>query len=284
VPFVCFVVKSLFGSGLYGLGIEELKAAAKKRDDIHLGGTARSPDDVVLLNELGLQFAEIPITNAEKFLNHIENYQDLRANLGIYYLCHGPREGDPNNIDTLENVYLPKLLQVLSIMPELGMRLLTIHLWLDPRFVVPELIAYKVGFLKRVLQRAGDSDITVCIENLSENAEQMTPIFDALPSLSLTLDLGHAQLLSDQNTSFGFVDKFPDRIKHIHLHDNLGGDSQTDDLHLPVGKGAVDFDGIFRKLNQIGYDRTMTIELKPAEIKENLDKVKQILGDSGFKI
>ena len=251
---------------------------------IHLGGTARSPDDVVLLNELGLQFAEIPITNPEKFLSHIENYQDLRDDLGIYYLCHGPREGDPNDIDTLENVYFPKLLQVLSIMPELEMRLLTLHLWLDPRFVVPDLIVYKVGFLKRVLQRAGDSDITVCLENLSETAEHMAPIFGALPSLNLTLDLGHAQLLSDQNTSFGFVEQFPDRIRHIHLHDNLGGDSSADDLHLPVGKGVVDFDGILRRLNQTEYDGIMTLELKPAEIKESLGTVKQLLADSGFKI
>jgi len=260
-----------------------LKTAAKKRAAIHLGGTARSSDDVVLLNELGLQFAEIPITNPEKFLSHIENYQDLRNDLGLYYLCHGPREGDPNNTDTLENTYLPKLMHILSIMPQMKMRLLTIHLWLDPRFVAPEVIAYKIGFLKRVLQRAGDSGITLCIENLSENAEHMAPIFDALPSLNLTLDLGHAQLLWDQNTSFGFIEKFPDRIRHIHLHDNIGGDSNTDDLHLPVGKGAVDFDGIFCKLNQIKFDGTLTLELKPAEIKENLGSVKQLLNTSGFK-
>jgi len=258
--------------------------ATKKRTAIHLGGTARSPDDVVLLNELGLQFAEIPITNPEKFLGYIENYQDLRDDLGLYYLCHGPREGDPNNADTLENTYLPKLMQILSIMPQLEMRLLTIHLWLDPRFVVPDLVAYKVGFLKRVLQRAGDSDITLCLENLSETTEHLAPIFGALPSLNLTLDLGHAQLLSDKNTSFGFIEKFPDRIKHIHLHDNLGGDSQTDDLHLPVGKGVVDFGGIFPRLNQIGYRGTMTLELKPEEISANLDTVKQLLNVSGFKI
>ena len=260
------------------LGIEELRDLT----NIHLGGTARSSDDVVLLNELGLQFAEIPITNPEKFLSHIENYQDLREDLGLYYLCHGPREGDPNNADTLENTYLPKLMHILSIMPRLEMRLLTIHLWLDPRFVKPDLIAYKVGFLKSVLQTAGDSDITVCIENLSETAEHMAPIFDALPSLNLTLDLGHAQLLSDKNTSFGFIDKFPDRIRHIHLHDNLGGNSQIDDLHLPVGKGVVDFDAIFPSLYQIGYRRTITLELKPEEIRDNLDRVKQLLNASGF--
>jgi len=253
-------------------------------DNIHIGGTARSPGDVVALHKLELQFAEIPITNPEKFLSHIENYQNLRDDLDLYYLCHGPREGDPNNTDTLENTYLPKLMQILSLMPQLEMRLLTIHLWLDPRFVVPDLITYKVGFLKRVLQRAADSDITVCIENLSENAEQMAPIFDALPSLNLTLDLGHAQLLSDKNTSFGFIEKFPDRIRHIHLHDNLGGDSQTDDLHLPVGKGVVDFDAIFPRLNQIGYSGTMTLELKPVEISANLDRVRQLLNASGFNM
>lgn len=261
-----------------------MKESAKKGDKIHLGGTARSPDDVVLLNKLGLQFAEIPITKPEKFLGHIENYQDLRDDLGLYYLCHGPREGDPNNVDTLENTYLPKLIQILSIMPQVKMKLLTIHLWLETRFVSPEVIAYKIEFLKRVLKRAGDSDITVCIENLSENAEQIAPIFDALPSLCLTLDLGHAQLLSDKNTSFGFMEKFPDRIKHIHAHDNLGGVSSHDDLHLPVGKGVVDFGGIFRKLNQIGYTGTMTLELKPAEIRDNLDRVKQLLNASGFRI
>ena len=251
---------------------------------ILLGGTARSFDDVALLNELGLQFTEIPITNPEKFLSQIENYQDLRDDLGLYYLCHGPREGDPNNVDTLENTYLPKLIQILSIMPQLKMRLLTIHLWLDTRFVSPEVIAYKVGFLRRVLKRAGDSGISVCVENLSETAEDMAPIFDALPSLNLTLDLGHAQLLSDQNTSFSFIEKFPDRIRHIHAHDNFGGNTPADDLHLPVGKGLIDFDGILRRLHETGYDGTLTLELKPTEVGKNLDTVRQLLADSGFKI
>jgi len=259
-----------------------LNIAEKKKGNIHLGGTARSPDDVILLHEFGLQFAEIPITNPEKFSGMKNDYQALRKKLGLYYLCHGPREGDPNDVRSLENTYLPKLMEILSIMPELEMRLLTIHLWLDPRFVSPDVIAYKVGFLKRLLKTADDSGITVCIENLSENATHLSGIFETLPPLNLTLDLGHAQLLTAQNTSLGFMQRFPERIRHIHLHDNLGGDSSADDLHLPMGKGAVDFDGIFRKLNQIGYDGTMTLELKPAEIKESLGTVKQLIADSEF--
>jgi len=199
-------------------------------------------------------------------------------------LCHGPREGDPNNVDTLETVYLPKLLKILLIMPQLDMRLLTIHLWADPRFVSPDVIAYKVGFLKRLLNRADASGITLCIENLSENATHLSVIFEALPSLNLTLDLGHAQLLTAQNTGFGFMERFPGRIRHVHLHDNLGGTSVKDDLHLPVGKGIIDFEGIFKALRLIGYDRTMTLELRPHEIRENLGTVRQRLNDSGFRV
>ena len=123
-----------------------------KRNEIHLGGTARSPDDVVRIHELGLRFAEIPITNPEGLSDLKNDYQALRKKLGVYYLCHGPREGDPNDIRSLENIYLPKLMEILSLMPKLEMRLLTMHLWLDPRFVSPDVIAYKVGLLKRVLK------------------------------------------------------------------------------------------------------------------------------------
>jgi sugar phosphate isomerase/epimerase len=261
-----------------------LKALTKRGNLIHLGGTARSPGDAMELHRMGLQFAEIPITEPEPFSHRIGEYQTLMDESGLTYLCHGPREGDPNNVDTLETVYLPKLLKILSLMPQLKMRLLTIHLWLDPRFVNPDVIAYKVGFLKRLLKTADDVGITVCIENLSENAAHLSGVFETLPSLHLTLDLGHAQLLTAQNTGFGFMQKFPERIRHIHLHDNLGGTSVADDLHLPVGKGIIDFEGIFKNLSLIKYNRTITLELKPDEIRENLDPVKQRLADAGFRV
>ena len=39
-----------------------------RNTEIHLGGTARSQEDVLSLSNLGLNFAEIPITQPEKFL------------------------------------------------------------------------------------------------------------------------------------------------------------------------------------------------------------------------
>jgi len=248
-----------------------------KKNEIQLGGTARSPEDVISLHELGLQFAEIPITDSEEFFALKDAYRALRERLALYYLCHGPQEGDPNDIEALENTYLPKLMRILLIMPELDMKLLTLHLWMDSRFVSQEAIAYKIGLLKKVIGKASDSGITICLENLSETSTLLADIFKALPLLGLTLDLGHGELLSKENTSIGFMDKYPEKIKHIHLHDNRGGDSPYDDLHLPIGDGIIDFGKIFQKLKAIGYHRTITLELRPHEIKKCLDHVKKLL-------
>ena len=248
-----------------------------KRDRVHLGGTARRPEDVVTFHELGLQFAEIPIAVPEEFDTFKGRYQALREQLQMYYLCHGPQEGEPNNTEELEISYLPKVIKILSIMPELGMKLLTLHLWLDPRFVRQDSIDYKTGLLKRIIERACDLGITVCLENLSESATHLAGIFETLPLLNLTLDMGHAELLSGENTSLGFILRHPEKIKHIHLHDNLGGNSPDDDLHLPVGDGTIDFEKIFRDLHSIRYHGTITLELQPEEIRKCLGYVKQLL-------
>ena len=263
----------------FSLTLDHFRHLKMAKGEIQLGGTAHSPEDVESLHGLGLQFAEVPITNPNKFSSHKAGYKALKEELGIFYLSHGPREGDPNDIKALKNVYLPKLMYILSTMPELDMKLLTVHLWLDPRFVSEDAISYKVGLLERLIVRAEDLGITICLENLSETATHLARVFNALPLLYLTLDIGHAQLLTEENTSFEFVARYPERIKHIHIHDNLGGDSPKDDLHLPVGEGIIDFEKIIKELNVIGYNETISLELRPWEIKECLGYVKQLFID-----
>jgi sugar phosphate isomerase/epimerase len=230
---------------------------------------------------LGLQFAELPIIDPERFAPKVAAYQGLQEGMGIYYLCHGPREGDPNDTKGLERTYLPKIQGIIPLMSALEMRLLTVHLWLDPRFVKQEVVRFKIELLKEMVDTAEKAGISVCLENLSENADDLAVAFRALPSLHMTLDIGHAQLLTDRNTSHQIISRFPDRIRHVHLHDNRGGDSYLDDVHLPPGQGIIDFDRIFDDLRGIGYERTVTLELQPHEIKECLGFVRGLLGGGG---
>ena len=248
---------------------------------IHLGGTARTLEDVLDFHKMGLQFAEIPITDPDNFSKFKDGYKDLMKQLGIYYICHGPQEGDANDTDSLENVYFPKLMQVLSIMPELNMDFLTFHLWMDSRFVSKDVIKYKIELLKKIMEKANDSGITACLENLSEKPFHLAEVFDLFPRLGLTMDLGHGQLLSKEHTSFAFMHKYPDRIQHIHLHDNRGGISRDDDLHLPVGDGIIDFKRIFKMLRVINYKGTITMELRPHEIEKCLNRVKRLITVQG---
>ncbi|MEJ2726332.1 MAG: sugar phosphate isomerase/epimerase [Deltaproteobacteria bacterium] len=245
--------------------------------EIHIGGTARSPEDAERLYQLGLQFAEIPVANPGKFSSLVDPYRAVKEKLGLYYLCHGPREGDPNDIQALQGVYFPKIAAMLPTMKRLDMSLLTIHLWLDRRFVKENVIPFKIGLLKKIVESGENEEIMICLENLSERAEDMERPFEEIPQLSMTLDLGHAQLLTAENRSYEFIRSFPDRIKHVHMHDNRGGRSHRDDIHLPPGQGIVDFKEIVEGLKKVGYARTITLELTPDEIRACLPYVRDLV-------
>jgi sugar phosphate isomerase/epimerase len=157
------------------------------------------------------------------------------------------------------------------------MSLLTLHLWMDRRYVKAHVIDFKIELLRTIINTAREKGIIICLENLSEDWHDLKRPFNELPLLNLTLDAGHAQLLRKKNTTFGFIQVFPDRIKHIHIHDNLGGNTPEDDLHFPPGRGIVDFKNIFNALSKIGYIGTATLELKPFEIKSCLGFVEKLV-------
>ncbi len=232
---------------------------------------------MVKIHDMGLSFAEIPIVDPDGFGIHVSKFMELKRALGISYLCHGPREGDPNYSQGLREDYYPKVLKLLKIMPGLEMELLTIHLWMDPRFVRPEVLLFKMDLLAEVVEAADDIGVEVCLENLSEVPEDFLPLFERVPQIGITLDLGHAQLLHSSNVAPLFFKEIPHKIRHVHIHDNLGGSSPRDDLHLPIGKGIIDFSTLLKGLMDTGYNRTITLELRPYEVQGCLERVKALL-------
>jgi sugar phosphate isomerase/epimerase len=117
------------------------------------------------------------------------------------------------------------------------------------------------------VDRAAQGYVTLCIENLSEHAVHFAPAFERLLALGMTLDLGHGQILSTPNAAFGFLDRYPERIRHVHLHDNHGGRRVSDDLHLPIGQGEVDFGGILRALRATGYSGGLSLEVSLEHVR-----------------
>ncbi len=240
------------------------------------GARAYSLDAVRFLAEAGFGFAEIDWKDPQAVSAVLADLAVLRDRYGIVYLAHGPNERDPFDVDGIVEVMVPTVCQLLDLAPELGITLYTQHLWLDSRFMSAEAIARKLDVLETWVECAARFGVTLCIENLSEHADHFAPAFRRLPALCMTLDLGHGQILSRPNAAFDFIARFPDRIRHVHLHDNHGGTGVKDDLHLPIGEGRIDFAAILRELRAAGYDGGFSFELQPEFVAQSRDTIQEM--------
>lgn len=241
------------------------------------GGHVRTVDDINHLKDHGLDFGEVVLKNAQALEYWNSNQNALNSRDAFFFIAHGPHEGDPNNVDNLMNRYLPALKETVRTVSNLGIGFLTTHLWMDSRYVLPEVIDIKIGAMRDLHRFGLDHQVVVSLENLSESRSDFSRILSSIPELPLTLDVGHGQLLTEQNRSFEIIRDFHESVRHVHLHDNLGGVGVKDDLHLPLGQGIVDFEGIFNELIKSGYNRTVTLELKPEELEHSLECAKSIV-------
>lgn len=244
---------------------------------MQFGGHVKSLDDIAVLKEMGFDLGEVVLKDGRA--REYWRASNVRNRLGsdFFLIAHGPREGPPNDPDNLWHNYQPALRETLSVAAELGARLLTVHLWMDPRFVKPEILSQKREALAEVCRFASGLGVVVSLENLSEDAEDLRRALDEIPELSITLDVGHGQLLTGTNTSYEIIDKLIKRLGHVHLHDNHGGGGVKDDLHLPIGRGIIDFPSILGALVRGGYDGTMTLELEQEDLRSSLERVKKLL-------
>jgi sugar phosphate isomerase/epimerase len=117
-----------------------------------------------------------------------------------------------------------------------------------------------------VVKWGSEQAVQVNLENLSETSEDLEKALLEVPDLGLTLDVGHAMLTHETSTAPEIIRQLFDRISHLHLHDNLGGKSVKDDLHLIPGNGKVAFTELFGMLRKRGYSKTATLELAPHEM------------------
>lgn len=242
-----------------------------------IGGRAHTLEHVHEMARLGYPFAEISVYDPDEMARSLDDFLALREKYGIYYLAHYPNEGNPFDAKALEENFVPKMKKLIEVTHELGIERGTLHFWIDKRWAEPSLLSAKTGLLSEMVAAASDKGITLCIENLTEQYESFAAAFDEIPDLRMTLDIGHAELLSSENTSFNFIRHLFDKIEHVHVHDNHGGKSVKDDLHLPLGEGKVDYPRILTMLQEREYRHTVTMELKPEEMPQTKQVIEEYL-------
>ncbi|HQI00440.1 MAG TPA: sugar phosphate isomerase/epimerase family protein [Deltaproteobacteria bacterium] len=231
-----------------------------------IGGRAHTIEQIREVCALGYPFAEISLSDPETVRRDLDELLSIKEQFGISYLAHYPNEDNPFDAGVLKERFVPRIKSLVDLSRELDIPKATIHFWMDTRWAEAGLIPKKIDLLREMASYAQGQGVVLCIENLSERCESFLAAFDAAPELRMTLDIGHAQLLSAENTSWGFITHAFERIFHIHVHDNHGGKSVKDDQHLPIGQGIIDYPGILSELKKRGYGSTITMELKPFEM------------------
>ena len=242
-----------------------------------IGGRAHTIEHVKEIVDLGYPFAEICLYDPDKVMEEMKDFINIKQNNDIYYLAHYPNEGSPSDPDILRKKYLPKMKTLIDLTTELDIKKGTIHYWMDKRWAEPSLINDKLEILEELVNYATSQDVIICIENLSEQYDSFKAAIDMIQDLRITLDIGHGQLLSNENTSFDFIKNLFNKIDHVHVHDNFGGTSVKDDLHLPLGEGDVDYPKIFTMLKDNGYDSTITMEVSPDDMPDTKKRIERYI-------
>ena len=126
----------------------------------------------------------------------------------------------------------------------------------DRAFVV----AQNLKSLSALVEAGRKTGVGVMVENVPagfNTPEQLGELLDALPDLGLHLDIAHANLRVEVNTTEAILARYADRLQHVHLHDNNG----QADQHLPLGAGTIDVPRMVRALRNSRYDGTITLEV-----------------------
>ena len=233
--------------------------------EMKVGTQAHHIDDVRAIGRMGLDFAELWLDSDEFATRDGQRtLLDLAAKHRLFFTAHAPRE-DPRNPKELEET-IP---DAIGLAAAVGAKLLTMHVWLDPRLCSADAIECKVDLVGRLDGIARANEVELLIENCSEEPEHFQAAFENVPGLGMTLDTGHAELYAAHNKCVPFIERWGPRIRNVHLNDNRGGDTAADDIHLGLGDGAIDFRPIAAALGAIGYDGVFVLEMGPEDLQKS---------------
>jgi len=229
-------------------------------------------EELEAISGLGFDYLELAMDPPQAHYGMIRQQREEllraldRSNMGL--VCHLPTFVSTADLaDRLREASLNEVLESLEVAA--GLRPLKVVL--HPSiiiglgvFVMDQARHYALKSLEAIVEKADHLGLCLCIENMFPRShslvdpEHFDEVFERFPKLKLTLDTGHAQIDSKgTQKALDFIERFPDRIDHIHANDNLG----KDDNHLPIGTGTIDFPEIVKALTAIGYDQTITLEV-----------------------
>lgn len=229
-------------------------------------------EEIETFARLGFDYLELamdpPMAHYSVLAANRPEIVDALSARGMGLVCHLPTFLSTADLtESLRLASIDEMHRSMEEAAELGAKKVVLHPSMAGGmggFVLETVNRYALHFLSGMVEAANAHGLTICLENMfprnriGVDIEDFEVIFTHFPSLKMTLDTGHANIEDRRGKRLkGLVDRFGDRIDHLHFSDNLG---RMDD-HLAVGQGTVNFSGLVQRLRTIGYDGTITLEV-----------------------
>jgi sugar phosphate isomerase/epimerase len=219
------------------------------------GGQAASRQGMEYLAGHDFDFADLNLNELEKIESESQAILEIAAGAGMFFVAHAPDK----RLDNDEGV--ATITAAVMAAERFRPRTITVHPILRSPANTPDKLERKLREIGKLAELASGYGARISLENTAEEAADMEAVLDLYPEVVLTLDIGHGELLSDSNKSLDFIESFPERIGHVHIHDNIGGTTYYEDLHLPLGEGGIDFAPIMAALGRLPGEVTITFEM-----------------------
>ncbi len=117
-----------------------------------------------------------------------------------------------------------------------------------------------VGGVAALAERAAGEGVTLALEPepgmLVETVDGYLGLLDAVPSLTLALDVGHCLVTGDREPAAA-VRECADLLGTVAVEDMRAGVHE----HLPFGDGDLDLPAVLAALDGIGFQRLVCVEL-----------------------
>jgi sugar phosphate isomerase/epimerase len=196
--------------------------------------------------------------------DEVEELAGLLRESAIHLTVHGPvHDLNPGSLDVIVRDYTRHCyFKTLAVCHALGAKALVLHLGLNPLLpegALDEWLDTSVKTWEPIVDMAEQMGLTIRLENMFVPTPRfLVSLKERLKSeaLKMCFDVGHFTIFS--NTSLKhWLDEIGDYIEEVHLSDNQG----VEDVHLPLGRGKVDFRGLFDELSARNILPQFTIEM-----------------------
>ncbi|WP_147512873.1 sugar phosphate isomerase/epimerase family protein [Brevibacillus massiliensis] len=152
--------------------------------------------------------------------------------------------------------------QCLEWSARIGAEQMTIHpnLYCTPSFLRYESQQYAKENLMRLGEKAQSLGVDLAVENVGFGSfalftqEEFVQLFQEIPNIKALVDVGHAHINGWDTPAV--IRELGEKLCAVHLHDNDG----KGDLHLPVGKGGIDWQPIWEALRSLGHPYRAILE------------------------